>query len=273
MALIQPPVTGDPQLDSWTLQLTRQINSGLTPGGFGSSGTGGGGGSGGGGGGTPGMDGSDGNSVLYLYQRTTAATPVPTRPTSVTFNFTADPVVSQVLPVTDPVEDNWSSDISAGTGEYIWVTFRYVSTQTGTITDQNSWDTPVLLGVPGMDGEDAVVPRVEIYRLPAGMTTAQVITAYDAETFDFSTLRSSSSGTQFRDNSGEVKVLLVTVQIGGVDATTALHYDFTYGWTKNGLDPILNIAGQNLTRRLIVINADDVNDGGEDVFTCSVEQT
>ena len=41
MAIINPPITGDPQLDSWTLQLARQINKGLLPG---IGGTGGGGG-------------------------------------------------------------------------------------------------------------------------------------------------------------------------------------------------------------------------------------
>ena len=43
MAFLQPPITGDIQLDSWTLRLTQQINQGLIPGASGSGGGGGGG--------------------------------------------------------------------------------------------------------------------------------------------------------------------------------------------------------------------------------------
>ena len=32
MPLLQPPITGDNQLDSWTYRLTQSINNGLLPG-------------------------------------------------------------------------------------------------------------------------------------------------------------------------------------------------------------------------------------------------
>jgi len=265
MALIRPPITGDPQLDSWTDQITNQLNQGFLPGGSGFTG------GGGGGSGLPGMDGrdgADGNTALYLYQRTTAETPVPTRPTSVTYNLdNADPI--------SLANNGWSGDLPTTGGDYLWVTFRYIASspgsRAGNITDQSSWDTPVLLGVPG---EDAVAPRIDILRLPSGRTTAQVVADYDGTpTLDTSTFRSSSSGGQFRDNMGEAKVLLATVQVGGVDATDAAHTGFTYSWARNGQTFTPSITGQNLTRRFIVIDAGDVNDGGEDVFTCQVVQS
>ncbi len=130
MALIQPPVTGDPQLDSWTFQLTRQINSGLTQGGVGSSGGGGG----------SGTDGFDGNSSIYLYQRDTQGETPPPRPTLVSFDFD-----TQIF----TANEGWSADLPTDGGEYLWVTFRYVAGESGDITESASWDTPTLLGVPG----------------------------------------------------------------------------------------------------------------------------
>ena len=140
MAFLQPPITGDPQLDSWTLRLTQQINQGLVPGAAAQGGGGGGGAQG-----NPGVDGTNGNSALYLYQRTVANT-APDRPTTVTFDFSTDPVAD--------ADGGWTSDLPETGGEYLWVTFRYVAVQSGTITGIDSWDTPVLLGVPGEDGAD-----------------------------------------------------------------------------------------------------------------------
>ena len=134
-------------------------------------------------------------------------------------------------------------------------------------------DSGAVIDLDGFEGgDDAVLPRINSLRLPAAMTTAQVITAYDAQTLDYATFRPSEDGLQFRDNMGEAKVLLSTIQIGGVDSTATTHYGYTYLWMKNGASFTPSIAGQNLTRRFIVINADDVNDGGEDVFSCQVIQ-
>ena len=32
MTVVNPPITGDPQTDSWNLQVTQMINQGLAPG-------------------------------------------------------------------------------------------------------------------------------------------------------------------------------------------------------------------------------------------------
>lgn len=268
MYLIRPPITGDLQLDAWTDKITNSINQGLLPGAVGGPGGVASSDTGGGGTGTPGADGADGNTAIYLYARTNSASTAPTRPTSVSYNLDADPVSITA----SGGSHTWEPTPTALTGSdrYLWITFRYVSDRSGAITDSNSWDTPVLLGLPG---DDAVNIRIESYRLPTNTTTAQMITAYDAETFDFSTLRSTTTGFQFRNDTGEDKVLLATVQIGGLDAAHADHYDYNYTWSKNGLSFTPNITGQNLTRRMLVIDADDVADGGEDVFSCTVSET
>ena len=258
MALINPPITGDPQLDAWTLQLARQINQGLLPGI---------GGTGGGGGGGEDVN-TGGNTVVYLYQRTATNVAPSTLPGNVTYDFEADdPVV-----VNAPTE-GWSVSIpdENSNGLYLWVTFRYVAGQTGSITDATSWDTPVLLGTAGVDGDDAVFVRVESFGLGSS-TAAALATAYDAETLDFDALRSvrSASGLQFRNDGGNTKILLATVQIGGIDATDEAHYDFTYTWNKNNQSFTPDESSQTLARRLLVINPDDVADGGEDSFICVV---
>ena len=119
-------------------------------------------------------------------------------------------------------------------------------------------------------GDDAVVSRVDVRRLPSGMSVADTVAAYDAGTLDFATFRTSDSGTQFRNDSGEDKALISTVSVAGEDATDATHLLYTYSWTKNGSAFSGAIAGQNAMRRFIVINPDDIAEGGEDVFQCDV---
>ena len=137
MPMLQPPITGDAQLDSWTLRLTQSINSGLLPG------IGGGtvhGETDSGGGGLPG---TPGNSVLYLFQRTLDEDLIPVAPQLVDYDFSdlANPIVN--------ASDGWTRDIPVEDDDfYIWVTFRYISELVDTIADANSWDTPVRLSSP-----------------------------------------------------------------------------------------------------------------------------
>ena len=272
MLLIRPPITGDAQLDSWTDQLTRTLNAGGLPGGGGGggSGTGSGGGVGGtqGPAGADGQDGTDGNTSLYLYTRTDAMTTVPTPPTNVVYDLDSDPVSI----VATGGSHTWESTPTAltSTSRYLWVTFRYVANRSGTITAANSWDTPVLLGLPG---DDAIVVRIDNFRLPASRTASDIATAYDAGTFDFNTLRPSQSGLQFRNDTGEDKVLVATVHTGGSDLSDTVHDNFSYVWSKNGLSFTPDDASQGLTRRFLVVNASDVADGGEDVFQCTVTES
>lgn len=132
MSIIRPPYTGDAVLDSWTNQITQQLNMGLTPGidtASGSSGAG-----------------SNGNTIIYLYQKTASAS-APSAPTSVSYDY------SDIDNVTVTANGGWTSAVPATTLKYLWVTFRYVSKLVDTITGSNTWNTPVLLAANGDDGD------------------------------------------------------------------------------------------------------------------------
>ena len=142
MTVVNPPITGNPQVDSWALQITQQANQGLV---VGAGAVGGVGGSTGGGGG-------GGNSPLFLYQRTTNTMPVPLRPTSVTYNLRDRPIVSMA-------DNGWSSVIpEESEGSYLWVTLRYLTAPQGTITEQDSWNLPEILDVSqSLDNQGRIV--------------------------------------------------------------------------------------------------------------------
>jgi len=131
--LIHPPITGDPQLDSWTYRLTSLINQGLNAGEISAS--------------QSSVD--SGSTALFLYQRSTSNSTAPTLPTSVVYNFENSPIVSSA-------NNGWTSTIPTTGGDNIWVTLRYVAARSGTITGSNSWNTAALLGTGGADGADGV---------------------------------------------------------------------------------------------------------------------
>ena len=136
MAIIRPPFTGDATLDSWTNQITQAINMGSAlPGSQGSSSA-------------SSSSGPTGNTAIYLYQRTTTNT-APTRPTSVSYNYT------NIGSVTIAANNGWVGAIPASGGKYLWITFRYVSSLEDTITDLNTWNTVALLSEDGNDGSPA----------------------------------------------------------------------------------------------------------------------
>ena len=194
MAFLQPPITGDLQLDSWTLRLTQQINQGLVPG---ASGTGGGGG----GGSTPGprgLPGEAGNSAIYLYQRTADNTAPTAFPATVAYNFEN---VNAVV-ITTNSNPEWHEDPGdTGTEPYLWVTFRYVAGASGSVTE--GWDTPTLLGVPGDDAIsiDVRTDSGVVFRNPGSSTSNIVLTAY--------------------------------VSIGGEVQSDTIHNNYTYNWLYN----------------------------------------
>ena len=159
---------------------------------------------------------------------------------------------------------------SDGTTPILSITATRTQTGMSGTTSSGGFNINNISLLRGDDGEAAIFPRVNVFRLPDGMTLEQVITAYDAQTLDFATLRPSNSGLQFRDNAGESKLLLLTIQAGGTDVSVAEHYTYSYEWTKNNqtFDP--SVTGQTRNRRFIVIDAADVSDGGEDVFSCRV---
>lgn len=162
MSIIRPPYTGDAVLDSWTNQITQQLNMGLTPGidtASGSSGAG-----------------SNGNTIIYLYQKTASAS-APSAPTSVSYDY------SDIDNVTVTANGGWTSAVPATTLKYLWVTFRYVSKLVDTITGSNTWNTPVLLAANGDDGGPGATG-------PAGLNNATA--------FLYKKTTSTSVGTLFQ---------------------------------------------------------------------------
>ena len=243
MAWLQPPITGDSQLDSWTLRIAQQINQGLVPGATG--GTGGGGGEGG-----------SGNSPLYLYQRTmTDASPA--APSRVVFNFENSPVVSEA-------DEGWLAAIpDIEQGGYLWVTFRYTSAQSGIIQNANSWDTPALLSTPGGEAGDNAQTVIITIRVPQTDYTT------DPLTWDL------HPEGEFRNDMGEELVLVATAYNGGTEYTFGQHGSFTFTWERNGMafTPTVELDGnpQTPNRRFLVLQAADV-DGGSDQFTCNIPE-
>ena len=142
MTVVNPPITGDPQTDSWALQLTQQVNQGLGPG------------VGGAVGGVAGSTtaGGGGNSPLFLYQRTTETTPVPLRPTTVTYNLRDRPIVSAA-------DNGWTSTIpDESEGNYLWVTLRYLTAPQGTIIGADTWNLPEILSISeSLDNQGRIV--------------------------------------------------------------------------------------------------------------------
>lgn len=140
MYIIRPPFTGNAEIDSWTNQITQALNMGLLlPGVQGQSGEGG-------------AAGPSGNTAIYLYQRTTDNT-APSRPTSVVYDYT------DIENVTITANNGWLGAVPTSGGNYLWVTFRYVSNIQDTITNANTWNTVVLLSEDG-----ASITEVSIYR-------------------------------------------------------------------------------------------------------------
>ena len=249
MAFLQPPITDDPELDSWTLRLTQQINQGLIPGASGS-----GGGGGGGERGPSGADGTDGNSSIYLYRRDTQGTTPPARPTDVDYNFN---LIQNPVTINDG--SGWFADLPSGAADtYLWVTFRYVSGATGNISNANSWDEPVLISVPAFN----YVTTIES-RNPTGQAVNSDPTGWPITTVNF------------RNNGGGVKALVANLYSNGVLQSLSRHQDdYTYVWRKNGVGTFPSTTTQRgdsgQTSRVLLISAEDVADSGEDAFTCEL---
>ena len=84
-------------------------------------------------------------------------------------------------------------------------------------------------------------------------------------------------GAFFRNNAGPVKYLVATVFENGRALSKDEHVGYIYSWTKDGAafvpavaDPIVTAPPQDqlLTRRWLAISAEDVEDGGENLFRC-----
>ena len=245
MALIpRPPHTGNNELDSVLTYIVNQLNEGVAQPGIG----------GGDSQGTPGLNGEDGNSSIYLYARTpTDATP--DRPDDVDFDF------SDILaPVTvNDADSPWSPDIPLDTlGGYLWVTFRYVSGESGSVTDASSWDTPSLLGIPGQNATAVVVSAFD----PTGEPEDSDPTMWDPTSRDF------------KNNGGIAKALVARVYVADVEWTSGQYAAATYRWLKNSQTTFSTSTVQRgdsgPEKRILLIDAADVTDSGSDVFVCEV---
>jgi len=121
------------------------------------------------------------------------------------------------------------------------------------------------VGVPGVTADD-VIPEmvITIHQVPRDWTT------------DPLTWPPHPRGRNFRNNTGPPKVLVATISENGEVLSAAQHNGYLYQWLKAGEtffpepdDPILRPTQVQLTtRRWLMIDARDVVDGGEDVFSC-----
>lgn len=141
MAVLQPPITGDNVLDAWTYQITKQLELG---GGIGGATT-------------ESAAGEPGSFVLVLYTRTEVDTPVPTVPSSVTYD------ISDPANVSITADNSWTyTRPTIASGRFLWATFRYVSGLSGLITDSATWNTPTIIqddGLPALSGSFLIVTR------------------------------------------------------------------------------------------------------------------
>ena len=174
--ILSPPITGDAVLDAWTFKLANELNTVILPaiasGALGS-------------GGASASSSGNGNTLLRLYQRTTSSAS-PSNPTTCTFD------ISDLDNTSISANNGWLEAIPAlGAGNYLWVTSRYVSSSTGTITDANTWDTPAVLsfsgsGSTGLNAIDVVLssPTISVPADNNGTVTDNSDTGCEIRVFD-----------------------------------------------------------------------------------------
>ena len=174
--ILSPPITGDAVLDAWTFKLANELNTVILPaiasGALGS-------------GGASASSSGNGNTLLRLYQRTSTSTS-PSNPTTCTFD------ISDLDNTSISANNGWVDSIPPlSSGNYLWVTSRYVSATTGTITDANTWDTPAVLsfsgsGSTGLNAIDVVLssPTVSVPADNSGTVTDNSDTGCEIRVFD-----------------------------------------------------------------------------------------
>lgn len=122
-------------------------------------------------------------------------------------------------------------------------------------------------GIPGVSG-DQVLPDVIVtfHSAPADYTTNPLLWPPEP------------NGFLFRNNAGPTKLLVATISENGEVLSQVDHDGYLYQWLKDGamftpsvVDPILVPAQEQITtRRFLAINAEDVRDNGQNVFSCQV---
>ena len=161
MSVIKPPITGDAILDSWTQQITRELNSGS--GGTGAGGT------------SQANVGASGfnTATIYLYARTSSDSAPSAMNEETTYTYKTGVLVNGdshdgVSNGLGP-NDAWFRDVPSGAGGYLWVTTVHVA-DTGAVETiaSGSWSTVTKLAEKGEQGKFAV----ELYKRSSSTPSA-----------------------------------------------------------------------------------------------------
>lgn len=210
--ILSPPITGDAVLDAWTFKLASELNTVILPaiasGALGS-------------GAASASSSGNGNTLLRLFLRNDGTT-TPSRPTNCTFD------IADLTNTTITANNDWTSVIPDLTdGNYLWVTSRYVSTTTGTITDANTWDTPAVLsfsgsGSTGMNQIDVVLssPTLSVPADNNGTVTDNSDTGCEIRVFDGSSQQSFFIPTPGQGTFISPTRFTVTQSTSGISAGT-----------------------------------------------------
>lgn len=143
MAVIKPPITGDPTLDSWTNQITQTMNAGVTTGSSPSVGARG----------SAGASGFN-TATISLFARTTTNSAPSAVDEQLTYTYSTAQLVngSNHDGYTNGIgpSDVWFRKVNAGSGDFVWTTTVSVAdTNDVEIIAADSWSAVALLSTSG----------------------------------------------------------------------------------------------------------------------------
>ena len=180
MAIVLPPITGDPAQDSWQQQITERLNTGLSEGAVAASATV-----------TGGL--SINSATINLYQRTDSDNIRPNNVSKITVYTYATATLALQTKDTDAVS-GWTRTPPAVTeGSVLWLTTVSIADTAATETiDTDAWSTPSILGTSsgrdGIDGTDGTnginTAVVSVYLRDTDEPTTRPTAVY---TYTFST--------------------------------------------------------------------------------------
>ena len=202
MAVVRPPVTGDPIMDSWTNQVTKSL-AGVNPSAA-VSGTGTGTGTGTPGpAGAPGMNGFNAATVI-LYQ----SVPTNVDPAGPTGDVVYEYASAGITSGSNNL-NGWAlefpDDTDPDTADYVFRIHVFIADTAATETiASTSWSSPIL----------------EIAREPPEEGIDIRVTA--------------TAGTFFRSDQADTKTLTALVSVGGVEQSAGAHATYHYDWRYMG---------------------------------------
>lgn len=237
--ILSPPITGDAVLDAWTFKLASELNTVILPaiasGALGS-------------GAASASSSGNGNTLLRLFLRNDGTT-TPSRPTNCTFD------IADLTNTTITANNDWTSVIpDLSDGNYLWVTSRYVSTTTGTITDANTWDTPAVLsfsgsGSTGLNQIDVVLssPTLSVPADNNGTVTDNSDTGCEIRVFDGSSQQSFFIPTPGQGTFISPTRFTVTQSTSGISAGT-----ITDSGAHATIGTLVNFSGPTATQTFTI---------------------